>query len=203
MLNAGGALAYRARVTINNGTGEMTVFGFDKPIDELVPELKRLFALESVTYSGGTMGFAHASSRELHLRFILLQLGSKVQTLVFKIRQSGDEFERSSEPPQSHLLDEVPGFPASEPSFYMRDESTRTAIAVSSSFASPGEIREFFRSQLSAAGWGPAIPGNDSASDPGLTVYIRGPEICCCLVKPAPDRRRSVITLLHKRQGVK
>jgi hypothetical protein len=203
LAEAGGRLAYQSKVRINNGAGDLSVFGFEASLDDVARDLRRLFGLPPSAFAGGSFATANATSEGRHLRFILLQPSSRVQTLVFKIEQSAEEHRASGQPPTGHLLTEVPPFPGSVPSFYMLDDSTSTAIAIASTTAAAGEVHDFYRSRLAAEGWQPALPGTAGPTAGGAVVYLRGPEICCCYADTGRDGGATRITLLHKRQGVK
>jgi hypothetical protein len=203
LTEAGGRLAYQSKVRINNGAGELSVFGFEAAIEDVARDLRRLYGLPPTAFAGGSFATADATTDGRHLRLILLQPGSRVQTLLLRIEQSAEDYRASARPPQEHHLADVPPFPGSAPTFFMLDAGTSTAIAIASTTAAAGEIQAFYRSRLAAEGWQPALPGTGAPPAGGAVVYLRGPEICCCYADTGRDGHTTRITLLHKRQGVK
>jgi hypothetical protein len=203
LTESGGRLAFQSKVRINNGGGGLSVFGFEAAIEDVARDMRRLYGLPPTALTGGSFTSAEAVADGRHLRLILLRPGSRVQTLLFRIEQSAEDHRASGQPPQTHLLTEVPPFPGSLPSFYMLDASTSTSIAIAATTASAAEVHAFYRSSLAADGWQPALPGMGPAPAPGAVVYLRGPEICCCYADTGRDGGATRITLLHKRQGVK
>lgn len=202
METAGGKIAYQATVNLNRGRGQLTVFNFDKAIGDVVRELGQVFNSDDFNYSGGTMASATISSNDQVLRLMAIRLNDYKQTLVFKFAQSPSEFKVSCKPPTYHLMKTIPAYPGSEPVFFAKDENTRMSMAVSRTQSAPGGVREFFEARLAASGWTPALSPAKRGSTQGMTVYLRGPEICCVFVDSSAIPGECRITLLHKQQGI-
>ena len=207
--SAGGKVAYEAPVTINGGKGALVVLGFDRQPQEVARILERTFKLDSLTFGGGSMGFASAASEGVAVRFLFVQSSEVSKTLLFKIEQTAEEFKRSAAPPARHLLEAVPACPQSEPAFFLQDEEAGMSLAVATTRTSPASVMNFYRSQLPRLGWTPALaprsgaPQPPAVNDSPLQVFVRGPEMCTVFVESSGDTGETRITLLHKRQGMK
>lgn len=194
----GGRVSYDAAMTLNGGNGQLTVFGFDKPIAATVRELARLFHIENFTYDGGTMAAATVTQDDRILKLIAVTLDNENKTTLFKFEQSVSEAKASGEHPARHFMDIVPPYPGSEPVFYARDNNTGMGMELSSAQGEPATIKSFYNSSLAGSGWKSVVPGGSASSD--LAVFVKGAEVCCVFVSSAgadtPGRSR--ITVLHK-----
>ncbi|OGV69013.1 MAG: hypothetical protein A2283_23105 [Lentisphaerae bacterium RIFOXYA12_FULL_48_11] len=203
LLSSGGSLAYETSVSINGSKGDLAVVGFNKPIGHLVRELGQLFKTKDIVYSGGSMGYVNIKSNGMIMKMTVLKFGNNVQTLVFKIQQSEADYLEGLQKPRGHMLKDIPVFPGSDPVFYVRDDKSNAGLAVAETSADALSVRSFFASQLSSAGWSPAMPGQTAANmSSSLLVYNRNREICCIFVDTSLSNGKNLITLLHKQQGI-
>ena len=203
LLVSGGSLAYEASISVNNGKGDLTVIGFNKPIRQLVRELGQLFKTTDIVYSGGSMGHVTAKSNGMVVKMTVLKLGNNVQTLVFKIQQSEADYLAGLQKPVSHMLKDIPAFPGSDPVFYARDDKSNAGLAVSETSSDATSVHNFFTLQLSSSGWTSALPSQSGSNRHlSLLVYNKNREICCVFVDTSLANGKNLITLLHKQQGI-
>jgi len=202
----GGKIAYEATVIINGGKGDLAVFNFDRAPSDLMTELRKTFGVKQFGFAQGNTAITTFGAGNRMVRLIALRLGGADRTLVFKIEQSRTEFRLSNARPSTHLLSRLPAYPGSEPEFFVKDENTASSLAISTGDGSPEDVREFYSTRLTAAGWTSALA--PKGRTPGLlenqsmAVYLKDRHICCVMV--SPDRAgTSRITLLHKTQGMK
>ena len=198
LLTAGGTSVYRSEIDLNGTDARLSVFSFEHAADALVAKLSRLFANASFSFKGGTMAFGLLTEGHLAVRFLVIQLTNESQTLVVKIEQSADDYEKSLKPPEKHLLSQIPEFPGSKPQFYARNKDSDMQLASSSTASTAADVNTFYESLLPAAGWEKPLTNTSS-----LQLYMKGSAVCMVLCSQ-PDRTgTSTITLLHKTHGVK
>ena len=200
LTSLGGTRAYKADVTINQGSGSVAIYGFHKGLDQLLPEMLSAFKFTSFDYHGGSMASGSTMNDDTVTRFIIVQMTDVQRTLVFTIEQSASESDDSAQPPEKHLMPELPAFPGSSPTFYARDENTGMSIAMSTVLAEPMSIREFYGASLSASGWMQMFPSQ--SNDAGMTVFLNKNEVACVNVELPSSSSLSKITLLHKKQRI-
>jgi len=199
---AGGETLYRAKVTVNNGRGELTVFGFDEPLARVTGTLARSFDLPAFAKAEGDLAVASCRSGDRVVRLVAARLFAGGRTLLFALEQSEDQARASRAPPAGNRLGAVPAYPGSEPLFFVKDEKTRAALAVSRTDSGSREVQAFLAGRLADAGWTPVFPasgpGVADVETPAMKVYLRNESVCCLLVQPLPGATGSRITLLHK-----
>jgi hypothetical protein len=196
----GGTRSYEADVAINQGTGRVSVFGYHKGMDQLLPDLLRAFKFTSFDYQGGSMASASIENDDTITRFIIVQLTDSQRTLVFALEQSASQSDKSSQPPMEHLMPDIPAFPGSSPTFYARDDNTGMSLAISTVVAEPASIREFYSFSLAASGWMQPFPVQ--SNDAGMTVFLKANHVACVNVETPEDSALARITLLHKKQRI-
>ena len=129
--------------------------------------------------------------------------------MVFMIEQSLSDFEKSSSPPERHMLRNVPAYPDSEPSFYAHDKNTDMALAVATSSSTPESVKAFYDAHMVAKGWKTApeaylaTPGSDTGHPGplplrGFNIYLKGAALCFVLATETADRGETTISLIHK-----
>ena len=192
----GGSVAYNADVTINGGSGHLSVIGFNDPLNNTASDICRI--LNIPTNSSSTPDRLDANTflyilkgQTKTLRLILLKLPKKQSLLAIAIEQTNAEFEKSSTPSQ-HQLKQIPAYPGSSPEFYAKNSETKLAIAVSSTSAPAEAINSFYHVTLKSDGWKPYL-SDTHGSIPKMTIYQRNAEICCILAASSQK-----LIILHK-----
>jgi hypothetical protein len=197
--NTGGEIAYETSININGGKGQLTVFNFDSTIDRVIVDLKKTFGSEGFVFSGGTMGHALIKKKGRALRLFAIMLEDQGPTIVFAVEQSLTEFKESGTPPKTETLQGIPVFPGSESVFFAKNDDSGLALAVATSDSSVSGVQGFFKSELSAAGWTPALPEVKSVSEgPQMMIFLKDSRICCVYVDPSEISAKTRITVLDK-----
>ena len=144
------------------------------------------------------MAFGFLKDGDTVLRMVILQLTAESTTLVVKIEQSVDDYEKSLQPPDKHLLQNLPEFPGSTPLFYARNRDTDLQLATASTPSIAQDVHAFYSDTLTADDW--QEPLQESSS---LQFFIKGSGVSMVLVSERTRSSKSTITLLHKTHGVK
>ena len=207
----GGAVAYESAVDVNGGSGQLTVFGFDESLREVVRGLSKTFAIPDFTSAGGSMAYGTVTSDGKMLRFVAIRIEEQRKTVVFQIEQSEEDSRRSKLPPAASLLRAVPSYPASTPVFFASDGNSGMSMEVSRVRADEESVRQFFTDTLPRTGWTYAFDQTPDASGPviaasagpSLRVYLKKQAVCCVLVDASDVADETRITVLHKRYGLK
>jgi hypothetical protein len=193
----GGRVAYNADITINGGSGHLSVIGFKDPLNNTIPNICRTLNIptdsSNIPDQIDPNTFLYIlKSQTKTLRLILINLPEKQSLLAIAIEQTNTEYEKSSHPPNQHQLKAIPAYPDSSPEFYAENNETKLAIAVSSTSAPAEAISSFYHITLKSDGWKPYLSdANGSISK--MTIYQRNSEICCILATSSQK-----LILLHK-----
>ncbi|MBM4148720.1 MAG: hypothetical protein FJ224_06720 [Lentisphaerae bacterium] len=198
----GGTSVYSGAMSINGAPGELTVFACPADISGLARRMNEAVGSGALVPSGAAMAAGAAESGGRHYRFIAIRLTARHESILFCVEQTRSAFEESGKPPEKHLLTALPAYPGSSPSFFAEQKDRRTSLSVSVTPDAPGAVRSYYADRLEAAGWKPAFPATGDAGGAGMTVYLRGEEVCCCMAETSPDTGETRITLLHKRRSM-
>lgn len=201
----GGEAVYRAKLQMNDGQGEVSILLL--PTSYLAAV--RLFTREGIDtanerllfFPGATMGNGILYNRQTVTRLLLFDLIGRDQCMLFVLRQSLVDYEKSLVPPATHRLVEIAGYPGSNPLVYWRNFNTRVAVATARSGDQSQNIINYYAGVLPADGW-QGVPGNPSrlANTPRTLFFTRGNQFCAI----ATDESRAgetIITILHKQLG--
>ena len=201
-----GKSIYEAQVSINGGRGNLTIFNFDKNMDDLLMDIKRTFDIKNFSPTGGTLATATITKENTVLRLIAMRPNRSEQCLVFKLEQTLSNSALTQDTPRRHLLKKIPDFPGSTPVFHMKDDNTYASIAISRTDAMVSEVNEYYIDHLTDSGWINALDPESLQTLPinpyGMNVYIKDNKICCVMASTTPSGE-TTITLLHKTQGMK
>lgn len=204
MQAAGGRVAYEADVALNGGSGRMTVLGFPQPIEAVVTDLREIFDTAGIALGGGdtmSMGIIRSAGRVL--RLVIVGPLSGRGTTVFMFDQSEAEAGKSSTPPRDPIA-AVPAYPDAETRFHVRDDNTRTDLAVCLSKTQPAGIADFYAERLSAAGWEQHLPMTAGMADsPGMLVFEKRNALCCIYVAPERSTGKTTVAVMHKEIGLR
>ena len=97
-----------------------------------------------------------------------------------------------------HGMPDVPLYPGSRVTRFMRNQDTRTALETAMTSASPSAVAAFYATTLKRAGWGLPLPprGDDEG---GLWLFVKGQDVCCVQAQRTDSDSETRVTLLHKR----
>jgi hypothetical protein len=192
---------YHSKVQINDGSGNLTVYGWGGSFDGLLSDLRRsIFADKGdMAVLGDGMAFGIVEDAGTVSRMVLLKM--KEDCVLFQLAQSRREFELSTRASSTHLLTGMPSFPDSEPMFFMENTDTRTSIEISSTKSRPVTVVTSLHSALTSDGWQSPFPDDGSARFEGSTfrVYLRKKDMCCILATDRTDGTGAMVLVMHKK----
>ncbi len=200
----GATRAYAAPVVLNGGRGFLSVYGLDVPLGTALRHVGRALNVAFDAPGEASMVVETIDIPSGRLRLVAIAPPDITRTLFCLIEQSRAEADRSSSPPATSDLPNVPVFPGSAPLFVATNEKARADLVVSVTVAPPETVRRFYREQLTAAGWLPGLPGAAPAGGAAerdgrraeTAIYLRGQNICC--VQIAERAGQTQITVFHK-----
>ena len=203
--SSGGSVAYKSEVTINGGTGQLTVMGFKSPFPAVLQTLRRATGIQELAAGKGHHLHAIVKTNKGVLRLLAFHLAGNNQTIVVAVEQSRAEFRASERAPRRNVSESLPSsYPNSSARFFMQDAETGTSVAVFDTKATVGAVEAHLVGNLRGKGWNPALPPTSGRkSGTSFTVFMKGLDVCCAYVGPSSEGRGNIITILHKKQNVK
>lgn len=193
---------YRSDVRINGGRAHLDVLNGAGDLSAVMRRLSRGFADATPrvafqqTESVG-LGVVERDGRVY--RLVALAAGARAASLVFVLTQSPEEYERSCRPPTASALPDLPAYPGSAWRASLEDRAARACLEVAAAEAAPETVRDHLDAALTADGWRRLPP---SAPERGPALYGKGAAVCAVLVAAGARPGETLITLLHKRQGM-
>ncbi len=187
----GGVALYGSDVRINGRRGRLSVYGFDRPPAQILPDLRKALALPELDTGGASL--MAASQQAGNDTTVLLLPGAEAKSsLVLLMAQAG-------KPGRAPPPTEWPGriaYPDARLFFTAELELTRTRLAVATTPDSPAEAATRMEAILARGGWVRLPPAH---SLPGLMIYSQGNRICAfsALASDAPGAPTK-ITLLQR-----
>ena len=202
--SSGGQVAYKSDVTINGGKGQLTVIGFTDAFPEILRILRRATGIDELDVESGHHLHAIVKTGKGVVRLLAFRLAENLQTIVVAVEQSRAEFKASERAPDRNMLKSIPSYPNSTPRFYMKDAGRKISVAVSDTKAGVDAVEAHLLANLTKSGWEPALPPTKGKkSGTSFTIFMKGLDVCCTDIGPSSDGNGNVITILHKKQGVK
>ncbi len=188
--------AYTAELVINQGRGQIEVWGIARHPESVLRDLeaKAKAAGGRAIYAGqGPLGWAVAATPDGRIHRILVSAAEGQYCHVFQLSQELDEYRRSLTPPERLPLD-VPPLPDTQIVSYLANEQSGTATASLLAGRDPVAVRAPLAAQLKAAGW-ERLPagGGDGAA------FVREGALLMVTVKRTGAGERTLVTLAHKR----
>ncbi len=189
--------AYQSPVKLQEGEGELEVFGSSDSLRQIEARLKDQHGDNLAWMPGENVAWAMAIEQGRLYRYLVQPRPHGEGFWVMVVEQRLAEAGKPGQKPQQHQLKEVPAYPASQPSFYNFTEENQTAIEVSVHPGEPGAILEGLSMQLEADGWN-ASPTNTG----GFRMFIKRDEVAVISANRSKDGLSRIVRL-HKRLGVK
>jgi uncharacterized protein YcgL (UPF0745 family) len=198
MESCGGKIAYSAPITLNNGNGQMTVYGFKEDISTVTETLRRTFNAPSLTMQNGSMATATINDNGMVINLIVISMQDFGPTTVFKLAQTVKEAARSKNPPQNPIK-EIPAFPGAKTTFYARDDKTKSALAVASADTTAQAALDFYSTKLATENWTASLSSPNLPNPTGnMLFYQKKNQLCCVFVSNKENRQQINITVLYK-----
>jgi hypothetical protein len=188
--------AYTAELTINQGHGQIEVWGTARAPEDVLRDLQAKVKQQGghlAAAEGGPIAWAMAVTADGHVHRLLITAGEGRYSHVFQLSQDLADFQRSLLPPARVPLD-VPEVPGGQVTSYLANDGSGTALASVRTASDPLGLRAPYAAQLSAAGWQrmPAGGGDGAA-------FVREGALLWVTVKRTGAGDESLVTLAHKR----
>jgi hypothetical protein len=200
-----GETVYDAKVQLNDGQGDVSI---------LLLSTSYLAAIRRFTHSGidpadgdllffpsRTMGNGLLYNKQTVTRLLLFDLIGRDQCMLFMLRQTTVDYEKSLAPPATHCLTEIAGYPGSNPLAFWRNFNTRLTVATARTGDEPQRIINYYAGMLTTDGWH-GVPGDPSrlANTPRALFFVKDQQFCAITTKES-DSDETIITILHKQLG--
>ena len=196
-----GRAVYSAVMQINGGKADVTVVAAREGVEAIGQSVQSAGPTSARFEGDGSFGLGIVDGGDKTLRLLALAPSRREGALVVAVAQSKKE-EKESRPDQAaHGIPDVPAYPGSTVTCFMRNADTRTSFETQKVPAGPGAAAAFYADAMARNGWAefsPGRPGNRT----GVRLFARGRDICCVSVKASDWSGESVVTLLHKRGAV-
>ncbi|TFH14766.1 MAG: hypothetical protein E4H02_09265 [Lentisphaerales bacterium] len=192
---------YRAKVQVNDGSGDLTVYGWDDDFEDALAALGRTCFPNGggMKVVGDGIGMGIARNGRTVARMILLKTSG--QSVLFRLVQSPAEYELSEKKPSTRFMSELPPFPGSEPIFFLKNADTGTSVEISRTRSRAGTVSVSMDDALASAGWQCPFPGDGSTvgEGPVCRFYVRKKDMCCILATDMNDGTGTLVLAMHNR----
>ena len=196
----GWTLAYQSEMNLNGVEGVVHVYGIEKELLDVLEDLRSYYSMTGRTgefFEGEPMAWGVGRDKKFAVRYFLQEGPSRATTLVYEIKQSLKEYLKTLDKPLQHQMDVIPPYPGSEPTYFMHDLGSDTALEVSSSSTSPEAVTDFYHHSLSTSGWRTRL--GDAGS---MRIFEKGRELAMISASEGADGVTR-ITRVHKKLGTK
>lgn len=188
--------AYQATLTINQGHGQMEVWGTARAPESVLQDLQAKIRAQGghiAVAAGGALGWAVAVTPDGHIHRILVTAAEGQYSHVFQLSQTLNDYQQSLAPP-GRLPLEVPEVPGGQVTSYLAHDESGTALGSLRTAGDPVSVRAPYAAQLAAAGW-QRLPagGGDGAA------FVREGALLLVTVKRTGAEGETLVTLAHKR----
>jgi hypothetical protein len=199
----GWAPAYRTRIRLNGGRGELDLLDNRASLQASLHQLHQAYETlggQCFFYSSGYNAWGVVLVQGRVIRLFAFQLETDRQTLVMRLDQSEEDFLASQQVPQRHALESLPGHPGLRPTHLSADEGSGMALQVGRLNEVPDDVYAYYAEALDRDGWTAALPLPSHQREPsGFMLYARGREICLVRVQSSGQARETVLTLVYKK----
>ena len=198
-VEAFGKKLYQTVMNVNGARADVTVAMCDGGMDGVRQSLAASAGKPMRFSSGPGIGVGEITGAGRTVRLIALApAGSTSPGLIVAVEQADGERHAAHSTQLQHGIPEVPLFPGSRVSSFMRNEDTRVAWEVALSPVLPEGIMAFYRSTLKQAGWEQPFSVGASESG-GMLLFMKGRDVCCIQTQRTDSDSETRVTLLHKR----
>lgn len=205
--HAGGTVCYKAPVTVNGASGQLTAFGFDQDFDTLIPELRRRFG--ETTEDQPPQGlWVHVYRSGDAVRQLVATTTGDRQCVVFLIEQSAADYETAQRADSQRWMPGLPPCPGATPQFNARDARSGMSLQLAAAQDLPATVLESYAAALAAEGWkdtacAAGSPGRTAAAPKGsLRLFSCRDELLCVYAESGGTPGVTQITVLHKTRKI-
>lgn len=201
MTRLGATELISGNITINDGNGNISVFGIGKPLTSAWPAIIRDNDTERPHIPSGTMAFAKIHGDNIINSLLGLALPDNKNSIIFVLQQTPRQSELSRNNDGKHRLNNLPFYANSKPFFFAGHDENRFKIEISRSTDAPEVIRMNMDSSLRGRGWLRISPA-EQHNLPSLIAYGRENESCWLFIAPEEIRpgAKTTIAIIHKRK---
>jgi len=195
-----GSLFYKAMMQVNGGCAEVSLTSCEGGVASVRAAFAALRQNGHAYYHAGqSLGYGRVSLNGNTVSVVTLEPGPRSPVVMASVLQSDAEVSASAIPPVRHQLDDVPGPPDARVLSFMKNADTRTALERVSSRMSEESLAHYYEDAMRREGWNRMLR---QAPMSGLSVYMKGRDICCVRIGPSDSDGGSRVTLLHKTGAV-
>ena len=195
-----GAQLYKTVMTINGGRAEVSVVACEGGLASVRAAFSALNPTHGGHYqTGESLGAGVASEAGKTVRLVTLAPDPEAPVLMVAVSQSDAEARTSRTGGVSHQLDDVPAPPGATILITLKNAESRTTLERLTSRMSRESVTRFYEGAMVQKGWSRTFR---TAARPGLTVYVKGADLCCVRIRESDSDGESAVTLLHKAGAV-
>ncbi|MEI8123319.1 MAG: hypothetical protein WCI20_14915 [bacterium] len=194
-----GASLYKAIMQINGGRAEVNVVACDGGLASVRAAFAGLSQTGARYCPGESLGFGMASLAGNAIRLVTLSPDPESPVLMVVVSQSDTEARVTKAEAIKHQIEDVPTPPGARILSATKNADTRTTLERVSSRMTRESVSRYYEGAMAQKGWSRMFR---SAARPGLSVYVKGADICCVRIGDADSSGESSVTLLHKAGAV-
>ncbi len=188
--------AYASPVRLQDAGGDMELFATGGSLAQIEARLRKQHG-DSLAWMGGeNVAWALALADGWLYRYLVQPQPRGEGFWVMALRQRERDAGRPGAAPRKHQLREIPVFPHSEPTLFVKDGGNGLAVEISLTPAAPASVLDQLGESLKADGW---VDGGVASG--GLRWYMRRDRIALLTAQRGPDGNTRVLRL-HKPIGV-
>ena len=193
--------AYKTQMKINGRDAMLHVDATYSSLNEVLAGLQASLD-EAASYEvqrGRSMAIITVKLRNgRERRYLISELPETDRTIVMR--------SDSSQTPRAprHLMKVASEYPGSTPTYHAIDKGHAMEIQTATTGDPSQLVRDYYDALLQGQGWAPVMPMQDMHGPPGVMMYQRGGgQLLCVSASRDSYARRTTITLLHNRSGVR
>jgi hypothetical protein len=188
--------AYASPVKLQDGEGDMDLFATGGTLAQIEARLRKQHGDSLAWMAGENVAWALALADGWLYRYLVQPQPEGAGFWVMALRQREKNAGRPGAAPRKHQLRDIPVFPHSEPTLYVKDEGNHLAVEISMTPAAPAAVLDQLGESLKADGW-----VESGVSTGGLRWFLRRDRMALLTAQQGPDGNTRVLRL-HKPIGV-
>jgi len=194
-----GAQLYKTIMQINGGRADVSVVACEGGRASVRATFAALNPVEGHYVAGESLGFGIAKLAGETVRLVTLAPNPESPVIMVVVSQTDAEARVTKSAGVRHPLDDVPTPPGARIVSVMRNADTRTTLERVSSRMTREGMSRYYEGAMVQKGWSRTFR---TAARPGLSVYVKGADLCCVRIGDADSSGESSVTLLHKAGAV-
>jgi len=196
-----GAQVYQAVMQINGGYADVSVAVCEGGWEAVRVACAAVSQDEGNRHQAGeSMAMGKVSRGGKTVRWVALEPEPRGPLLLVSVTQPASEAASSYPSPARHGLEDVPLSPDARVLSLLRNGDTRTTLERVSSRMTRESLALFHEGAMTRQGW---VRGFRTAARTGLSMYIKGSDLCWVRIGDTDSNGETRVTLLHKAGAVK